>query len=152
MNYEQPRQIQDGPNVGKWHWTTRNDNEIHAAGYCASWELCPVGHDIESLGRDFECDTCEGKGIVTKADPCPGHETAEDAAEHFRQYRIARAEFVSVKDADASMLMRCTMCEKHTASYMHIPGEIHLESVCDDHHGRDALAHLIPLTMGFAHS
>lgn len=155
MNYDQPRQIDpkaDRPDAGKWRWTTRNDNNVRPDGYCAPWEMCPENHGIELIGSGFECSTCNGRGIVDKADPCPGHDTAEEAAEHYRQYRIDRAEFVSVRDADARMLHRCKMCDKHTASYMHIPGEIHTEFVCDDHHNRDSLNFLIELTMGSVHS
>ena len=155
VNYEEPRQVDptlDRPDAGKWRWTTRNDNETRAAGYCASWEVCPQNHGWESIGRDFKCDTCGGRGIVDKAAPCVGHDTAEEAAEHYRQYRIDQAAFVSVKDADAHMLHRCKMCDKHTASYMHIPGEIHQEYVCDDHHNRQALSFLIQLTMSRVHS
>lgn len=162
MNYEQPREIKEGPNAGKWHWTTRNDNTIRASGYCSSWETCPSCHGMTAQGQvriglmtidpADDCSTCENRGIVQKTDPCPGHETAEEAAEHFRQYRIDRAEFVVVNDPDAVQLNRCKMCEKFTASYMHIPGEIHTEIVCPDHHNREALNFLIETTMGFAHS
>lgn len=157
MNYEQPRQVtKEGlPDTGKWRWTTRNDNSIRASGYCASWDVCPENHGFEDLfaaGGALKCATCGGKGIVEKPDPCPGHNTAEEAAEHFRQYRIDRAEFVSVQDADARTLTRCRVCDKHTASYMHVPGEIHTEAVCDDHHDRATAERLIELTMEVMHS
>lgn len=42
MNYREARQIQSGPNAGKWHYTNRNDDQIYAVGACR--ENCP-GHD-----------------------------------------------------------------------------------------------------------
>jgi len=33
VNYDQPRQLADGSG---WHYTTRNDDRIHAIGYCWS--------------------------------------------------------------------------------------------------------------------
>ena len=160
MNYDQPRQIDanaDRPDAGKWRWTTRNDNNVRPDGYCSPVEACPEcdAHTVvwDDVSQNHQkCLACNGRGLRDRAEPCPGHDTAEEAAEHYRQYRIDRAEFVSVKDADANMLHRCKMCDKHTASYMRIPGEIHTEFVCDDHHDRAALNFLIGLTMGTIHS
>ena len=35
MNYAGARQLQDGPNKGKWHYTTMNDGACWPTGYCA---------------------------------------------------------------------------------------------------------------------
>lgn len=156
MNYDQPRQVDvksDRPDAGKWRWTTRNDNNVRPDGYCSPWEMCPAGHGIEMILTEYECDTCGGKGLIEKADPCPGHDTAEEAAEHYRQYRIDRARFVEIIDADAQMLHRCRMCDKHTASYLTIEGDgFFHESVCPDHHDRHTAEFLIQLSMGSVHS
>lgn len=145
------------PDAGKWRWTTRNDNNVRPDGYCSPVEACPEckgwGNPWDDVSQQHQkCLACNGRGLRDVAEPCPGHDTAEEAAEHYRQYRIDRAEFVSVKDSDAIMLHRCKMCDKHTASYMCIPGEIHQEFVCDDHHDRDALNFLIGLNMSIIHS
>jgi len=58
MNFHKPRQIKDGPNAGKWHYTVFNDNQktIRPEGYCAQ--------------------------------DCPGHDTPEDACEHQKAYLL----------------------------------------------------------------
>lgn len=156
MNYDQPRQVDvnaDRPDAGKWRWTTRNDNNVRPDGYCSPLELCPDCKGNSGILRpDVNCQRCGNRGLIDVENPCPGHDTAEEAAEHYRQYRIDKAVFVEIIDADARMLHRCKMCDKHTASYMQIPGEIHTEFVCPDHHNREALNFLIELTMGTMHS
>lgn len=49
MNYDQPRQIAEGENAGKWHYTTANRRTgTHPIGYCA--EHGP--HDTEAEARE----------------------------------------------------------------------------------------------------
>lgn len=48
MNYDQPRQLQNGPSASKWHYTRMNDDRIWPIGYCA--EDCP-GHDSPNEAR-----------------------------------------------------------------------------------------------------
>lgn len=81
MNYEEARQIADGPLAGKWHWTNRRDGKIWPIGHCSSWKECP-----DCKGRSFitgvNCETCGVSGVVfkTQDEKCQGHDTAEDAA------------------------------------------------------------------------
>ena|SRR3990167_503513 len=144
MNYAQARQIQDGPNKGKWHWTTRNDNVIRADGYCSSRQSCPDCDGWAGLIPDRECSACDNKGLVDRVPVCEGHDTAEEAAEHYRQYLLDNAKFVEVNDADSIQLLICKMCDKHTASYMHVKGDAYRhDSVCPEHHNRKTAEFLI---------
>lgn len=158
MNYAQARQIDpeaDRPDAGKWRWTVRNDNNIRPDGYCSPLELCGAcGGETGWLypGRP-SCDACDSRGLIESANPCPGHDTAEEAEEHYREYQIDRAEFVEIVDADAQMLGRCKMCDKHTASYMRIKGDAYRHDlVCPEHHERSTAEFLIQRSAGAVYS
>jgi hypothetical protein len=45
LNYDQPRQLKSGG----WHYTSRNDGQIWAIGYCADHRDAP--HDTEDEAR-----------------------------------------------------------------------------------------------------
>ena len=49
MNYDQPRQIAEGPHAGKWHYTTANRRTgTHPIGYCRDHDP----HDTEAEARE----------------------------------------------------------------------------------------------------
>jgi hypothetical protein len=51
VNYDQPRQLQDGSG---WHYTTRNDGQIWAIGYCRGHGPHPTEDDARRCYRDYE--------------------------------------------------------------------------------------------------
>lgn len=65
MNYYQAREAldADGKPSGLWRYTVRNDDRIHAVGYCA--QGCP-GHDSEEGAyahqREYELDNARFNG------------------------------------------------------------------------------------------
>lgn len=78
------------------------------------------------------------------AGDCPGHATAEDAREHFRQWQINTARF-SPGPADPECLHRCHVpgCGQYTAGYAQVRhgGPFWL---CDAHRDPVALASVVP--------
>lgn len=156
MNYAQPRQVDseaDRPDAGKWRWTVRNDNDIWTDVACTV--PCPAGDctggrawdDVSQ--NDQKCETCHGRGRVAD----DGHDTAEEAAEHYRQWQIENVEWHVIVAAEARQLNRCKMCDKHTASYMTVKGDAYSHNVvCPDHHNRAGAEFLIQLSMGSAYS
>lgn len=148
MNYDKPRQVDvnaDGPDAGKWRWTTHNDRGgTHATGYCSPWELCPENHGLELIGTEYDCATCGGRGVVDKADPCPGHDTAEEAAEHYRQWKLDHVRFRVLNNPNALHKCRVEGCGEFTAGIMEIEGDGYfMESVCEPHQTRETAETLI---------
>lgn len=65
MNYDQPRQIADGPDSGKWHYTTANRRTgVHPIGRCADHEP----HGTEQEAR--ECYAAYLRDKVTLREHC----------------------------------------------------------------------------------
>ena len=75
MNYDQPRQLKDGSG---WHYTTRNDNQIWATGYCRDHPGHATEDDARRCYRDYELNECLMlDGTLGSWNPCeyPGCET-----------------------------------------------------------------------------
>lgn len=139
MNYDQARQKQSD---GKWHYTSRNGNHVHAIGYCSPRKLCP---DCPAALPRADCKTCGGRGLIDCENPCPGHDTAEEAEEHYRQYLLDNATYRGGGD-DPDTLHRCEAegCTAHTAGSAQVgwgvPRYYHL---CDAHRNRETLDKLV---------
>jgi len=84
MNYYQAREMyKDGKPSGKWHYICMNDGKIWPVGYCSPWKTC-LDCDGKSAWYHLyddtpDCATCNNKGIVEDANPCPGHDTPDEA-------------------------------------------------------------------------
>lgn len=97
MNYYKARQIMDGESQGKWHYTCENDGKIWAVGHCSDWKTCPACEGKSGLFTDIKCENCLNKGIVKVENPCPGHETSQEAEEHYKAYILENASFSGPK-------------------------------------------------------
>ena len=146
MNYYQARELRDadGKGTGLWHYTVRNDDRIWATGYCSPWETCPACKGNAGLFaaiRGERCATCEDKGIVRRADPCPGHDTPEGAREHYRQYLLDQVRY------DQKLLderRKCAVCGAWSEYTAFIPSEInHVWVLCDEHRNREQVDKLL---------
>lgn len=140
MNTDQARQR---PSDGKWHYTTQGRHGIYAIGYCSPRALCP---DCPNALPRADCATCGGSGLIKRDDPCPGHDTAEEAEEHQRQYLLDNAIYRDGCE-DAATLHRCEIdgCKAYTAGTAQIsrgsvPRQYHL---CDLHRDRSNLETLV---------
>lgn len=126
MEWYQAREVQkDGQGTGKWHYTCSSGSGTYAVGYCSPWELC-----VECNGDT--CDKCKGRGIVRKENPCPGHDTPDEANEHYAQYVIDKATF----EGESSRWDSCAVCgdpTKHAGisqAHYHYP-------LCETHLNRE---------------
>lgn len=108
MNYYDARQLESGPNAGKWHYTCRNDGRIWPVGNCA-----------------------EG---------CQGHDTAEEACEHYRQYLLDRLRFLDDVE-NAPSLHRCDApgCGAYTSGGVDVRGSLRF-TLCAAHRNRETVA------------
>jgi hypothetical protein len=138
MTYYGPRQVQA---TGKWHYTSMNDGHVHAVGDCSPWESCP---DCKEFGLWSEeqraCTTCNGRGLVERENPCPGHETEEEACEHYRQHLIddSRYDF-QMKPAHA-----CAVCGEMTEMLAGVAYHSIQVWLCDKHRNRENLEITMP--------
>lgn len=122
MNYDEPREIKDGPQAGKWHFTTMNRRTgTRPIGYCA-----------------------EG---------CPGHDTAKEAREHYRQYRLDKELRFVDDNPKADTKHRCEVdgCENFTSGRIDI-GAWLTWYACAEHRNRENAEVLYPTAGDSMHS
>lgn len=148
MNYSQAREMRgaDGKCTGKWHWTTMNDGHIRPDGYCSPWEECPAckGHSgimrWGNLKAEQHCETCGDKGILERAIPCPGHDTPEGAAEHYRQYLLDN---VTYDGRMSNQQQKCRVCGAWTSGLAQVPFAYLGWVLCDKHRNRESVGRLL---------
>lgn len=118
MRYDQPLQIKDGPHAGKWHFV-----------------------------RKYGSDGRRGMGAIGYcAEGCNGHDTAEEAREHYRQYLLdQRLRFFEGPD-DPSTLRKCQVegCTAYTAGRGQL-GEWLMWNLCATHRTREVVEVLYPV-------
>ena len=103
------------------------------------------------LRPEVQCD-CEN-GARRKAEPCPGHDTAEEAAEHFRQYRLDNVRFRTLNNPNALHKCRVDDCGEFTAGVMEIEGDGYfMQIVCEKHQTRETAEQLIGVVTSLMHS
>lgn len=157
MNYEQARQVDpnaDRPDAGKWRWTTANDGRVRPAGSCSPLTTCTECKGWSGIIRpDVDCQHCGNRGLVDVQNPCPGHDTAEEAAEHYRQHRIDNVRFRTLDNPNALHKCRVNDCGAFTAGVMEIEGDGYfMETVCERHQTRETAEALIGRVTSVMHS
>lgn len=148
MNYSQARQMRgpDGQPTGKWHWTTMNDGHVRPDGYCSPWETCPECHGNSWMfvggpkAAERRCVRCDSTGVVKRADPCPGHDTPEAAAEHYRQYLLDN---VTYDGRMSNQQQKCRVCGAWTSGLAQVPFASRLWVLCDEHRTRESVDRLL---------
>lgn len=129
MAYYRPLQKTNG----KWYYTCTNSAGVFDVACCAQYMSCP--DCIEYFMSDNRilydgCKTCEGKHLVDKPNACQGHDTAEEAIEHYRQHNIETA--ISGKNEDEQH--KCEICGDWTQLYMVFKDFFKLEVyLCEKH-------------------
>lgn len=140
MNYYEAREIKgkDGKGTGLYHFTKMNDRLIWPVGYCSPYEACPEckGKSV-ILPSEPKCGTCGNKGRIKKADPCPGHRTKEEAAEHYRQYTIDHRQ-----EETLGSWSDCKVCGAPTKKAF-IIGHADFYPLCDKHFDLETLKKLV---------
>lgn len=78
------------------------------------------------------------------AEPCAGHDTPEEAAEHYRQWKLDRVRFRVLNNPNALHKCRVEGCGEFTAGVMEIDGDGYfMEIVCEPHQTRETAEMLI---------
>lgn len=139
MNYHQPRQIQDGPLAGKWHYTVMNDGQIWPEGYCSKFRECPDCHGGSVFASDpaLACSTCSNAGVI-EVEPCPGHDTKQGAYEHQTQYLLDNKLRLDGQYANAQY--HCEICQAWTDRFAEIDDRPY--TLCDEHRTREVVTEL----------
>lgn len=109
MNYYGPREQADANGVGTGLWLyTRFNRRLGTA---------PVGY-------------C--------ADGCPGHPTAREACDHYKQYLLDHS--LRLDGEMQQQQQRCRVCQTYTDRYAEI--NHHVIVLCDQHRTREQVAEL----------
>lgn len=114
MAYYKPLQKTNG----KWYYTCSNSAGTFDVECCCQYMSCP--DCIEYFMSDNRilydgCKTCDGKHIVDKPNACQGHDTPEEAIEHYRLHNISNAKTGFNEDEQH----KCEICECWTQTYMY---------------------------------
>lgn len=153
MNYYAARELKnaDGSGTGKWHYTCENDGACWPVGKCSSWDGCPDcdalshGHVKNEKGEWVKCKTCDGKGIIKKATPCPGHATPEEACEHYKEYLLDGMKILGPKKEEWPK-DKCDVegCNKEATHLAMFPGHMLMDhQVCAEHATREVISKLV---------
>jgi hypothetical protein len=155
MNYEQARQVDpksDRQDAGKWRWTNMRDGKAWPTGHCSPFEVCPECQGETAIyGRraDEPCGTCNKTGVVEKSDPCPGHDTPEEAAKHNWEYQLDHAIYdFKIRDPQRCRFPKCGRFSTNTAQV----DTYTIYVLCGRHLNREALAEIHSVSSGSIHS
>lgn len=150
MEFYEAREIHDadGKGIGKWHYTLSNSGGTRAVGYCSPWDLCPTCNG-DVFYRQQECETCGRKGIVKSETPCPGHDTAAEAVDHYYEYLLDKE--VQYNLTDPKTQERCKICAEWTQNYA--TARYAMYRLCEKHCNREHVDQLMkqksrPATVG----
>ena len=70
------------------------------------------------------------------AQGCIGHVTPEEAREHYRLYLLDNAKYDGMLQREQR---QCEVCSLWTQSYAHIPPNMEMHFLCNEHCNRDTL-------------
>ena len=127
MNYDQARQIDPAaarPDAGKWHYTSMNDGRVHAIGYCSPIDTCPVCDGNAGIWstKPLACSACDNKGYRWMENPCPGHDTADEAERHYYEWQADHLRETTMRPA-SNVADGRFLCEAMVLDAMHINGK-----------------------------
>lgn len=145
MNYDQARQVES---TGKWFYTSRNDDRIHAIGYCSKFIDCPVCHGTKLMQ---ECPGCNGKAVVENPTPCQGHDTREGAERHYYEWELdhLREGTWEPDPAVQDGRLKCKVCGSPTLKFLHVIGDgFENITLCDEHRNREGFEQGRPFIPG----
>lgn len=121
MNYAQARErlSPEGTPRGLWDWTVRNDDNIWRHACCREHSATQDGHPTQ-----VEAERC-----------------------HW-EYKLTHVKFYVVAPGDADSLGRCKICRTFTASFANSYDGYGRDTLCPEHHTREALEQLHPFVAG----
>lgn len=148
MNHDAPRKKTDGT----WGYTSANDGNVHAIGYCAPfYEFKP--ETIAMLYGDGEDGKARYEAYIApyrEANEAGkyhdgGHATPEEACECYKTYLLDFHLRFFEGPNHPDMLCRCSApdCEEFTAGVGEITGGIRSWSLCPAHRTREVVAGLL---------
>ena len=137
MGVYQPLELMDdnGKGTGLYHYTCTDGGGTHAIGHCSPIETCPECKGHSWMQPDANCPTCASKGYVTKANPCPGHPTSEEAIAHYREYLLDNARYDGRMQENE--MRKCEICGTWTQGVATVGDYSH--DLCDGHRNRAGL-------------
>lgn len=139
----------EGKLTGKFHMCCINPiSGVYAVGYCAQMDICPeckgqsntamFPNSVQVKGAN--CERCNGAGTVEKENPCPGHDTREAAAAHFKDYLLDSARY----DVPFNHVQNCEICNSWTKWGATMAPLVQRTLVlCNAHRRREKLSELI---------
>jgi len=141
MNYLSARQKVDG----KWHYTCQNNNRVWPVGYCSPHAECPVCHGEACFSTVFKeeyggtpCVNCNNTGFILKEDACQGHDTEEDACEHYKQYLLDNIRYTK----SSSSMHKCRICGEWTTGIADVSMSQYY-TICEEHQNRESMATIV---------
>ena len=136
----------DGQGTGVWKYTAAQGDRVFEVGYCSATELCPdcAGQSPYRGGAEAACARCGSTGLIPAANPCPGHATAAEACQHYKQYLLDQAKFFGPKTTEWPK-EKCEVddCSAEATHCAAIPGEFRRWQLCAAHANRDQLDKLL---------
>lgn len=136
MVHDLPLEIRDkdGNGTGKWRYCSASKTGSFAIGHCSQIESCTCSPN--TIFGITDCEICQGKGFVSHPNPCPGHDTPEDACNHYREYLIDNARYdYNMGD----MQKKCEICGTWTQHMAAVPMASIYHTLCDEHRNREYL-------------
>jgi len=102
--------------TGKWFMGCVDGSGAFDIAPCDQRMFCPKCRaDIwKDLYNDEPCAYCNNLRAVDKLNACPGHDTSEEAYEHYKQYKLEKSE----TGFDDEVQKRCEICKNWTNRYM----------------------------------
>jgi len=111
MAYYRPLQRVKTDN--KWYYTITDGDGVKTHPCCSEQKSCPKCLEQISYFPSASCDICNGKGYIDKENFCGGHDTAEAACEHHRQYLIS----IAKEHTDNDCQHKCLICDAWTQRF-----------------------------------
>lgn len=136
MRYYKARQNKEG----KYHFTCKHNSNIYPVGNCSLWDTCPDCNGHCMLTQAVKCDACSNKGIISKTNPCPGHDTPEAAVAHYKEYLLDEAWYKGKQEPPQP----CEICKEITDGIATCgEGKSQFHVLCDKHRTREYLAQVM---------
>lgn len=136
MAWYRPLQRVEGN--GKWYYTCTDGSGVYEIGYCVQTELCPeCRKDWDTMYDDKDCSFCNNRRFIDKENACQGHNTANEAIEHYRQYKLDKSEV----RVDPDVQKKCELCGTWTQKFMDFGANGWFDQyyLCEEHCNKEGL-------------
>lgn len=133
MMYFAPRQID-----GKWYYCCNGAkiaycSPLHGCKECNGWGRFYIE------GKLVDCESCEGAGLLPTLTPCGGHDTEEEACNHYKEYLLDNRVRYS---KDVQSQRKCEICKEWTQGLAWVGGYQGFQ-LCEKHQNRESLEKLL---------